>query len=223
MANLNELDELTKALNNMIKERETFVPNYYNTEQSSKWSDSPGSFAYSYETVDEPYDIAKHIREEIKEKEQNTGTIMSYMALKEHGQPYKNNNSYITRMAIIEHGLPYRNNDGSLISKMAINEHGQPYRTNDFPVLTLMAVKDHGRPYRTQNTSLNIRNRYILGKIDNINDEANEKKKDTERNKGFMEWLFGQSDKEKHDQMKITCTDYCPNIAGKKCGRPGCS
>ena len=32
-----------------------------------------------------------------------------------------------------------------------------------------------------------------------------------------------RTEKEEHDYMKTTCHDYCPNVAGQKCGRPGCS
>jgi len=60
-----------------------------------------------------------------------------------------------------------------------------------------MSILDHGQPYK------------IINKIiDNVADVF--KSEETKL-------------KEEHDIRAARAFDYCPDFAGKKCGRPGCS
>jgi len=158
---------------------------------------------------------------------------VTYMAVPEHGKPHRKE-EIMTLMIVSEHGKPYNgpsydenpwdnpaNPIESLLScttigkwsppnepmkhilatRMAIGEHGQPYRSPR--LMTKMAIGEHGKPFKSGATTFITTNMAIK-------EHGNPYKK-----------TF-KTPREEHDYMKQTCFDYCPNIAGMKCGRPGC-
>ena len=72
MSKLNETDEFVNPLNNMIKEREMFVPTYYSNIQSTSLTDSPVSFGSSSGNVNHTYLGTNNITSE-KDAEHNKG------------------------------------------------------------------------------------------------------------------------------------------------------
>ena len=86
--------------------------------------------------------------------------IYTYMAVSEHGQPYKqltDSSKLLTRMAVSEHGQPYKQLR-RLVTKMAVPQHGQPYKqpTDTSSIVTFMAVREHGQPYNRPTNSSSL-------------------------------------------------------------------
>jgi hypothetical protein len=86
----------------------------------------------------------------IEATEQIKRTTQTFMIVREHGQPYKEDIMLQTRMNVKEHGQPYKE-DIIDISSMVIKEHGQPYKfrsKGNMPIVTTnMVVKEHGQPF----------------------------------------------------------------------------
>lgn len=108
-------------------------------------------------------------------------------------------------MGIPEHGQPYKT---EIVSHMCVPEHGNPY---DWDGQTLMCVPEHGKPFKSFSTATRM-----------AVYEHGQPYKTPRRVKSTADMVI-RTAKEEHDYMKSTSFDYCPNIMGKKCGRPGCS
>lgn len=184
----------------------------------------------------------------LKDK-RNEGIAQTYMVAAEHGQPYINKTLMVvaehgrpyttaeleTFMSIREHGQPYKNNffedsdeediygpmkvsnkqphnipkgytpeELERFGKMGVPEHGQPYKPK-IPLSerqTKMVSFEQGQPYKEK------------GIVDTITDACS-----SAINLLNPEYLRLKAE---HDRKKLTCFDYCPNFAGRPCGKPGC-
>ena len=101
----------------------------------------------------------RNIQEEIRRRRQNTdiedSMNLTFMAVREHGQPYSFENSGMG-------GSDRKTNNSMNGTLMAVREHGQPYKgwgmsglmvpSNPDIFKTKMAVPEHGQPFFQKDT-----------------------------------------------------------------------
>ena len=216
MADLNELSEFEKNLRSLIESRNGFDNSLSLKNQMQEgFTKTPRNQAIqTYMMVEE-----------------HGKPFITRMVIPEHGQPFRQKPQ--TLMMVMEHGQPYNTKiDPSMIdftkitTDMIIPQHGQPYKRGPYPPVTkedyeacgkmgmFMAAPEHGQPYKTVRPQTKMA----------APEHGQPYEKDRYYGYSITEKLTSliNPDKAEHDYMARTCFDYCPNFAGKKCGRPGC-
>ncbi len=222
MAELSELDAFQKNLQKLIDERNNFVPNYNmprtKLEDRSIGIEELGQPFVTEQMFKDPNKFQQDLNK-LKDK-RNECIAQTYMVAAEHGQPYKNNffedsdeEDIYGPMKVSNkqpHNIPkgYTPEElerfGKMGMFMGVPEHGQPYKPK-IPLSerqTKMVSFEQGQPYKEK------------GIVDTITDACS----------GAINLLNPEylRLKAEHDRKKLTCFDYCPNFAGRPCGKPGC-